>query len=235
MNWTDELNSWVQEIFKTNFDSRDGEVVPETDTVKLSDGSVKVDATFLYADLAGSSDLTQACPWNTTAKIIRSYLFCAVKLVREWGGEIRSFDGDRVMGVFMGDMKNTHASYCAREIDWTVTHVINPRAKEQFKSISDNAINLQHCIGLDTGEARAVRAGIRNNSDLIWVGKAPSFAAKLSDIRDYPNEVYISSRVHRKLSNDAKFSDGKDIWLAKQFTFAGAEETVYCTKTMRKP
>jgi class 3 adenylate cyclase len=153
-----------------------------------------------------------------------------------WGGEIRSFDGDRVMGVFMGDMKNTHASYCARELDWTVTNVINPKATGHFKSISDNSIKIRHCIGLDTGESRAVRAGIRDNNDLIWIGKPPSFAAKLSDVRDYPNEVYISSRVHSRLADEAKkSSSGESIWTATKFTFAGTEETVYCTKVPRKP
>jgi adenylate cyclase len=236
MAWTEDLNSWVKDIYNTTFDVRDGQVVPESENVKLIDGAVKVDATFLYADLAGSSKLAQACPWTTTAKIIRSYLFCAVKLVRAWGGEIRSFDGDRVMGVFTGDMKNTNASYCAREIDWTVTNVINPNANEKFKSISDNSIKIKHCIGIDTGESRAVRAGVRNNNDLIWIGKPPSFAAKLSDIRDYPNEVYISSRVYSRLTDNAKkLSSGESIWVSKNFTFAGTEETVYCTKTPRVP
>jgi class 3 adenylate cyclase len=80
-----------------------------------------------------------------------------------------------------------------------------------------------------------VRAGIRDNNDLIWIGKPPSFAAKLSDIRDYPNEVYISGRVHSKLPDDAKHSSGEPIWAARNFKFVGTDETVYCTKTPRRP
>jgi adenylate cyclase len=236
MAWVDDLNSWVDDIYNTKFDVRDGQVVPDTDTVTLKDGAVKIDATFLYADLAGSSSLAQLCPWSTTAKIIRSYLYCAVKLIRAWKGEIRSFDGDRVMGVFVGDTKNTNASYCAREIDWTVTNIIRPKSKSHFDSIAKNSINIRHCVGLDTGDSRAVRAGIRDNNDLIWIGKPPSFAAKLSDVRDYPNEVYISSRVHSRLPDGAKKSSaGEDIWIAKTFTFAGVSETVYCTKVPRSP
>lgn len=236
MVWTDDLNSWVEDIYETKFDVREGLVVPDTDSVTLKDGAVKIDATFLYADLAGSSKLAQLCPWSTTAKIIRSYLYCAVKLIRAWSGEIRSFDGDRVMGVFMGGSKNTNASYCAREIDWTVTNVIDPKAKGHFQSVGNNSINIRHCVGLDTGESRAVRAGIRDNNDLIWVGKPPSFAAKLSDVRDYPYEVYISSRVYNSLAGSAKKSaSGEEIWTAKKFTFAGTDETVYGTKTPRQP
>jgi class 3 adenylate cyclase len=235
MGWTDDLNSWVEEIYGTNFEGRKGNIVPDSDSVRLKDGAVEVEATFLYADLAGSSKLAAVCPWTTTAKIIRAYLHCAVKLIRAYDGHIRSFDGDRVMGVFMGESKNTNASYCAREIDWTVHNIINPKAQSQFKSISNNSIRIGHCVGLDTGDARAVRAGIRNNNDLIWIGKAPSFAAKLSDIRDFPREVYISKRVYNLLADSAKTSNGANIWTAKKFKFAGAEEIVYGTNDVRKP
>ena len=139
------------------------------------------------------------------------------------------------MGVFIGNSKNTDATNCARKIDWTVTNVINPRAKRHFKNISDNSIDIKHCVGVDTGESRAVRAGIRANNDLIWIGKAPSFAAKLSDIRDYPNEVYISARVHNRLPDDAKKPGGQNIWTAKTFKFAGNDETVYGTNYPLEP
>ena len=233
MGWTDDLNSWVEDIYSTNFDVRDGYVVPDTDSVTLKDGAVRVDATFLYADLAGSSKLAQMCHWTTTAKIIRSYLHCSVKLIRAWHGQIRNFDGDRVMGVFMGAGQHNSATYCAREIDWTVNSVINPRAKTRFTSLSNYRIS--HCVGVDTGEARAVRAGIRDSNDLIWIGKPPSFAAKLSDIRDYPSEVFISARVYNQLSDDAKRPSGVSIWTQKTFQFVGNSELVYSTTTTKVP
>lgn len=37
--------------------------------------------------------------------------------------------------------------------------------KEKFPSIRDNDITIKHCIGIHFSEARAVRAGIRNNND----------------------------------------------------------------------
>lgn len=235
MVWTDDLNTWVKDIYDTSFDVRDGNVVPDTDTVTLKDGAVKVDATFLYADLAGSSKLAQLCPWSTTAKVIRSYLYCSVKLIRAWGGHVRSFDGDRVMAVFMGDNMHDNATYCAREIDWAVTFVINPKATAYFKSISDANYKIRHCVGIDSGDARAVRAGIRDNNDLIWIGKPPSFAAKLSDVRDYPNEVFISSRVYNRLSDAAKKSGSDPLWSERTFNFVDTTERVYCTSMTRIP
>lgn len=187
------LKEHINSVFAIKWSERTGQVIPDSDSVTLKDGAVKVDATFLYADLAGSSLLAKHCPWETTAKIIRAYLDTSTKLIRAYGGEIRSFDGDRVMGVFIGHLKNTHATRCAREIFYTVEQILAPRATQYFTSVKNANIKLKNCVGIATGEARAVRAGVRNSNDLIWIGKPPSFAAKLSDIRSYPYCVYISS------------------------------------------
>lgn len=229
------LKSRVDTLFGTNFQSRDGRVVPTSADVTLKDGAVKIDAVFLYSDLAGSALLSKACPWTTTAKIIRSFLDCATRLIIKHGGEVRSFDGDRVMGVFMGDRKNSNASICGREIHWAVRKIIQPAAHSQFKSIRDNGIEIRNCTGIDLGEVRAVRSGIRENNDLIWIGKAASFAAKLSDVRETGYHTFVSSRVYNWLAADAKLDDGKNLWTSVNFEFAGETETVYKTNNWKKP
>lgn len=234
--YVETLSDAIDDIFSVDWDERDGRTVPESGDITLRNGAVKLDAVFLYADLAGSSRLASVCPWQTTAKIIRAYLDVATRLIRAWNGEIRSFDGDRVMGVFIGDTPNSNAANCAREIDYMVEEVIMPRATKKFKSIRDNDIKITHCVGIDVGISRAVRAGIRNNNDIIWIGKAPAFAAKLSDIRNYPWSVYMSSRSYKKLSDGAKLNhEGKNIWVAVERTVGGMTETVYKTKALKMP
>lgn len=231
----DTITEEVDEILGVKWIERNGIVIPDTSDVALKDGAVKIEATFLYADLAGSSILADKCPWETTAKIIRSYLDTAVRLIRHHGGEIRSFDGDRVMGIFKSNSQNTSAANCARNIDWVVHNLINPKAKAKFKSISNNDIRIKHCVGIDTSEARAVRSGIRNNNDLIWIGKAPSFAAKLSDIREYPYEVYISNDSYNRLNESAKKNGTENVWVSSTARIAGKSHIVYRTKVPLKP
>ncbi len=232
----DQLRDRVETIFGTELDQRDGRVVPATADVALKDGAVKIDAAFLYADLAGSAILSRACPWTTTAKIIRGFLECATRLIRKHGGEIRSFDGDRVMGVFIGDAKNSSASICGREIHWAVRKIIHPAAHKQFKSIRDNGIEIRHGVGVDVGEVRAVRSGIRDNNDLIWIGKAASFSAKLSDVRDPGYHTYISSRTYARLSEAAKMAkDGQNMWTSTTFSFGGTNKTVYKSNHWKAP
>jgi class 3 adenylate cyclase len=229
------LTEEVENILRIKWEERSGNVIPDTTDVALKNGAVNIEATFLYADLAGSSVLAKKCPWGTTAKIIRSYLDTAVRLIKYHGGEIRSFDGDRVMGIFKGDTPNTDAANCARNIDWVVTNLINPKAKEKFTSIEKNDIKIRHCVGIDTSEARAVRSGIRNNNDLIWIGKAPSFAAKLSDIREYPYEVYISKECYNKLAVSAKKIGDTEVWNSTTVTIGDEIYTVFRTSKTLKP
>ena len=235
MTFVDSLETEIDTILDTKWNERSGNVVPESSDIKLTNGAVEIEATFLYADLAGSSVLAKLCPWETTAKVIRAYLDCCTRLIRIYGGEIRSFDGDRVMGIFKGDSSNTQATNCAREIDWVVEKILNVKAKEKFKSIRENNLHIKHCVGIDFGKVRAVRAGIRNNNDLIWIGKAPSFAAKLSDVRHYPFSVYISVECFGKLSESSKLSGTTSIWEPALLKFAGEDKWVYRTKFMRTP
>ena len=139
------------------------------------------------------------------------------------------------MGVFVGNTKNSDASICGREIHWTVRKVLHPAAYAKFKSIRDNGIEIRHCVGIDVGDVRAVRSGIRKSNDLIWIGKPASFAAKLSDVRDPGFHTYISSRSYNLLLPKAKTVDGKDIWTSTNFGFAGANETVYKSNHWKKP
>ena len=138
------------------------------------------------------------------------------------------------MGVFKTDTPNIHAVRSARKIDWMVHNVLNPKAKT-YNSIKNNNIVIKHCVGVDKSEAVAVRAGISGNNDLIWIGKVPSFAAKLSDIRKHPYELYISKDYYDKIGASNQSPDGKNIWVAEIFEYAGSKYIVYKTNNPLKP
>jgi hypothetical protein len=50
--------------------------------------------------------------------------------------------------------------------------------------------------------------GIRNSNDLVWVGRAPNIAAKLSSFREAGFASYITADVFAKLNDSAKFFNG---------------------------
>lgn len=223
----DDLENAVDGILSSKFNEREGQTIPTSESVALANGAVKNDAAFIYADLAGSGLIAKHCPWDTTAKIIRAYLDCAVRIIRAHGGEIRSFDGDRVMGIFIGDTKRTNAVKSALKIYWATENLIAVDARKRFKSVSNNDVKIRQACGVDVGQSRAVRAGIRNNNDLIWIGRPPSFAAKLSDIREHPYCTFISEDVYTQMMKEAKFSNNVDMWERRTTKFADVTEICY--------
>jgi class 3 adenylate cyclase len=142
----DDLTNAVDGILGTAFDERDGQKIPTSDDIALSDGAVKLDAAFLYADLAGSGVIAKVCPWDTTAKIIRAYLDCSVRIIRAQGGEIRSFDGDRMMGVFIGDRKRTNSVKAALKIQWATENLIQKKANARFNSVKNNDVKIRQAV-----------------------------------------------------------------------------------------
>src|SRR4051794_37165542 len=111
----DDLRDETQEIVAAAWDRRDGRVVPEAEDLALSNEAVDFEATFLYADLADSTELAIANQ-SRAAEVCKAYLRGASRIIRQFGGEIRSFDGDRVMGVFIEGTKNTNAATAALKI-----------------------------------------------------------------------------------------------------------------------
>lgn len=200
----------VQAIVDAQWQTRDGQVVPETEDIVLKNGAVNLDATYLYADLANSSRAAQALKRTVTARIIRTYLDAASRLIRHFGGEIRSFDGDRVMGIFVGDAKNTSAVKAGMGINWAVKEVLRPMLKSKWNDLS-TWFTLNHGVGVATGTALLVRAGVRNSNDLVSVGEAPNIAAKLSDLRGTP-DVYITADVYGNMNEVARITKGKNMW-----------------------
>jgi class 3 adenylate cyclase len=115
------------------------------------------------------------------------------------------------MGVFIGESKNTNAVRAALGINWAVQAVLRPKFDAKWPDLKDNYV-LGHGVGVETGEALIVRAGVRDNNDLVSIGGAPNVAAKLSDLRATPN-IYITKAVYDGMNDQNKTaSDGRSMW-----------------------
>lgn len=123
----DRVTTRVRDVMTAAWSVRSGTVVPRTQDVTLRDGAVELSAaTYLYTDLRQSTLLVERYDAETAARIIRAFLRVACDVIRAEGGHIRSFDGDRVMGVFIGDNQRNDAVAAAMGINWACDRVINP-------------------------------------------------------------------------------------------------------------
>ena len=112
-----ELDIAVKNIFAGVWSERDREVVPEPEDLKLGNDAVKLNATVRYADISSSTALVDSYRAQFAAEIYKVFLVCAAKIIKDEDGVITAYDGDRVMGVFIGGSKNTHAGRTALRIN----------------------------------------------------------------------------------------------------------------------
>jgi class 3 adenylate cyclase len=211
MALADDLRSYVQATFRAQWATRTGQVIPDPEDLTLANEAVEFErATVLYADLSGSTSMVEAKTWQFAAEIYKNFLYCAARLITNHGGQITAYDGDRVMGIFNDDSQSTNAATCALKINWVARNIIVPAMNAQYSSAN---FALRHVVGIDTSEIHAARTGVRGDNDIVWVGRAANFAAKLSDLSaDYP--TWITGTLFGKLMDKAKFAtDGQLMWV----------------------
>lgn len=210
MSLNDELNTYVQNVLDEQWERRAGQKVPDPENVPLKNLAVELDATVLYADLAGSTKMVKTYKDWFATEAYKSYLYCASKIIRARGGTITAYDGDRVMGVFLGDNKNSAAAKSALQINWATKNIVNARIKKKYPKTS---LVVNQRVGVDTSKLFVARTGIRGSNDLVWVGNAANNAAKMAALKTtYPS--YITAAVYGMLHESSKMggSPKRNMW-----------------------
>jgi len=203
MALSDELLAEVQRIFREQWSIRDARVVPEPQGLGLeSNNAAHLDrATVLYADLSDSTKLVDAKAWSFAAEVYQAFLYCAGRIIRNAGGTIVAYDGDRVMAIFYDDHQSTNAAKCGLQINYAVKNIISPALLKQCPT---PPYAIKHVVGIDTSELHAVRTGVRGGNDIVWVGRAANYAAKLTTLdHDFPTR--ITDGVFQKISDSSKY------------------------------
>lgn len=206
---SDSIETKLGEVLTDGWVPRDGRVVPKTENVDFKHAAVKLEATYLYADMKDSTLLVKRFKPEFAARVIRMFLAGACDVIRAKGGHIRSFDGDRVMGIFIGSSMRNDATNAALGINWVVDQVINPKVKTHLEKSKSSPWSVSHCVGVDCGDAFIVRGGVRDNSDLVSVGRAPNIAAKLSAIRGESSPTIVTDTVYSYLNDATKLGGPK--------------------------
>lgn len=213
MGFTDDLTAEVVKILGDKWTERDGQKVPDTSDLSLANEGVRLTGTVLYADLADSTGLVLSRTPPFVAAVYKSYLNCACRIIRQTGGEITAFDGDRVMAVFLGAQKNTNAVRAALAINHAVNKILNPKIHEAYpppKLPLNFAV--RHAVGVDSSPLLIARTGIRGSNDLVWVGRAANVAAKLCSLRAGNYTTFITNDVYIAMNESGKVTNGQSMW-----------------------
>jgi len=88
----EDLQEAVTKIFKGQWTQRDGEVVPEPKDLGLGNDAANLEATVLYADMAGSTQLVDSQKAHLAAEVYKTYMICAARIIKNNGGAITAYD-----------------------------------------------------------------------------------------------------------------------------------------------
>lgn len=225
MGLKDDLAAEVKATFAGVWQEEATSSVPAPEDLRLNAKHAKnlETATVLYADLDGSTSMVDNHTWQFSAEIYKNYLRCAAQIIRSEDGIITAYDGDRIMAVFTGGSKNTSAVRCAMKINYAVVEIIRPALALQYRNTS---FTLNHVVGVDTSQLRTARIGVRGDNDLVWIGRAANYAAKLTTLSEKP--IWITKSVFDAMRDDVKYSNGIPMWESRIWT-AMNNLPVYCS------
>lgn len=226
MGLKDKLTGEVKTIFTSSWNVQTTDSAPDPEDLRLDANHAKhlESATVLYADLDGSTSMVDSYPWQFSAEVYESYLRCAGQIIRSKGGVITAYDGDRIMAIFTGKTKNTSAVLSALMINYAVVQIIRPALKLQYPEYS---FNLKHVIGIDTSSLHVARIGVRGDNDLVWVGRAANYAAKMAAFSD--KTIWITKAVYDCMNEEVKTSsEGHSMW-ERRYWKAMNNIEVYCS------
>lgn len=213
----EDMEAAVAAVMANAWTIRQGQVVPEPEALRLGNDAVEFErATVMYADLQGSTNMVDAEHWQFSAEIYKAFLHCAATIVRSQGGVITSYDGDRVMGIWVGDRQTTPATIAGLKINYAVQKIVNPALKRQYP---DQAFEVKQVVGIDTSAIRAARTGVRGGNDIVWVGRAANYAAKLTDL-NLEERTWITDDAFRRLHDEAKFGGTPRQLIWKNYTWS---------------
>ena len=215
MTLQSELESWVSTVFNSYWQIKEGQKVPDEDSrLGLQNEAVQIDGTVLYSDMSDSTRLVDTQKPHFAAEIYKTFLYCSAKCIRAEGGTITAYDGDRIMAVFIGERMCTRAARAALKTRWAEYQIIRPRLRTQYPTIEYVPA---HVTGIDVSPLFVAKTGVRGANDLVWVGKAANYAAKLSSLES--GYTYLTHRVFDRLASDIKTYNGSNVWEARTWNW----------------
>jgi class 3 adenylate cyclase len=217
MSFKDDLENTVKRIFREQWQTRKGTKVPDPVDLGLGkNDAIEFDrATILYADLSGSTTLVDTKSWTLAAEIYKTFLHCAAEIIKKEGGSITSYDGDRIMAVFIGDSQTTPAARCGLKINYAVLKIINPALKAQYPNEN---YSVRQVVGIDTSPIRAARTGVRGDNDIVWIGRAANYAAKLTEL-NAAQKTWVTEDAYNHMLDAAKLGGDPPQNMWKKFTW----------------
>lgn len=185
-NWLDGKKR-ILDILNSPNDIEERKKVPSEQEFNFDNGYYAW-VTAVFVDIRNSTELFSNNKKTTTAKVIRSFMSEVVEILRD-DPNIREIGirGDCVYAIY------TTSTYKEDLIIARKTFCVNTFMKMFNKLLEDKNISrLKVGIGVSTDQELVVKTGRKGSgiNNLVWIGKAVSYASKFSNIAN-KNENHV--------------------------------------------
>jgi len=198
------LHSLVDELVDVQrVAARDGDTVVWLEAVTAPADAARSQSIFtegerrqvaiLFADLAGSTRISQLLDPEALHEIVRAYQGIASRIVARYEGHIAQYMGDGILAYFGYPVSHEDDAYrsvrAALEIPQALGDVNDGLARR-------HGVTLEVRLGVHVGPVVVGEMGGGERHERLAVGEAPNIAARLQSIAQ-PGEVVISDATLR--------------------------------------
>lgn len=219
-----DLKDDIKKIWEHNTSFVSTEVVPNIENDQLTfqkdkyRKGIDIETCVLFVDIRNSVKMNDSHQTQTLTKIYYSFIYCVLKIAKEWNGHVRNIIGDRVMIVFDEEYCCLHAINCAG--------MIMSMSKKYISKLVPND-KFDCGIGIHYGTMHVIKVGltvqgIENNDykNLVWIGEPANLASRLTDCAG--KEIYKQPLPHILVSENV-LKEIKASDLARYFKFVNGK------------
>lgn len=161
------------------------EILANLESVNL--GGEQVDASVLFVDIIGFTQLSQTLPPEKTNKLLNDYFSYISQAAGIYGGHVDKYIGDCVMLVFGVPKQDDHHSYQAIACALLIQRIISS-LNEKRKARKQILVNFH--IAVNSGVMLAGNMGSQQRMEYTVIGDAVNLAARIASSAEN-NEVLI--------------------------------------------
>ncbi|HVQ41921.1 MAG TPA: AAA family ATPase [Vicinamibacterales bacterium] len=149
--------------------------------------------TFMFCDLVGSTELSQAIDPEDLREIVADYRDAASGAVSRHEGTVAQFYGDGIL-VYFG-YPVAHEDDGRRAVQAAI-EILDAVAKLSARLRTERPVTLAVRIGVHTGVAIVGDVGGANRTERLAMGDTPNITARIQGLAS-PNAIVISAATHQ--------------------------------------
>lgn len=205
---SDAIEVESRKILTAAYTTVESQSIPHPQDVPYGPQLKKFKASVFSIDIRNSSSYLSEGD-TKSGKIHKAFLRICAQTVHNFGGEIRTFNGDGLLVFWEANLKSelTNPVRAAMGIKWMVT--------EKMKDLFIDKHHFNFGIGLSWGEVSAFRAGIQyveGGNDLIFLDRSINEAVVIAKQAGAPYHVECTTTFYDNLEKEGRFADGRAMW-----------------------